>query len=185
MTARHPLMLGLLLAGALTIPCNARASDDLLQLLQTKRCPQCSLADADLVHADDRIAQAPLIAIGIIAQRTAANRRRKRPLQRARRAKRHQGSAGIQKRGGIHSQPTRLRTEVAAMGRNSAAHESNLQSLYPAQPGPSPRDPGRRKRRDPIQNRSLQRAIHDSSSPPDAWAAACRRLDHPLQRPRQ
>lgn len=54
MTARHPLMLGLLLAGALTIPCNARASDDLLQLLQTKRCPQCSLADADLVHADLR-----------------------------------------------------------------------------------------------------------------------------------
>ena len=54
MTARHPLMLGMLLAGTLTIPCAARASDDLLQLLQTKRCPQCSLADADLVHADLR-----------------------------------------------------------------------------------------------------------------------------------
>ena len=53
MAARHQLMLGMLVA-AMAMPGAARANDDLIQLLQTKRCRQCSLTDADLVHADLR-----------------------------------------------------------------------------------------------------------------------------------
>ena len=53
MAARHQLMLGMLVA-AMAIPGAARANGDLIQLLQTKRCRQCTLTDADLVHADLR-----------------------------------------------------------------------------------------------------------------------------------
>ncbi|MGC6482374.1 MAG: pentapeptide repeat-containing protein [Synechococcus sp.] len=48
----------LILVAALTAPATwasqAQANDNLLTLLQHKRCPQCRLADVDLVHADLR-----------------------------------------------------------------------------------------------------------------------------------
>ena len=44
----HLLLLLTVLVGA---PLSARA-DDLIVLLQTRSCPHCKLADADLVHAD-------------------------------------------------------------------------------------------------------------------------------------
>ena len=53
MAARHQLTLGMLVA-AMAMPGAAQANGDLIQLLQTKRCRQCSLTDADLVHADLR-----------------------------------------------------------------------------------------------------------------------------------
>lgn len=49
MPARSLLILSLVLA----VPASARADTDaLLQLLQSKHCPQCMLNDVDLVHAD-------------------------------------------------------------------------------------------------------------------------------------
>ena len=48
----------LVLVAALVCPWilapQAQAYEELLQLLQDKRCPQCRLADVDLVHADLR-----------------------------------------------------------------------------------------------------------------------------------
>lgn len=43
-----------LLAGLTAPPSVAAPGDDLLRLLQTRRCPGCQLQDADLVHADLR-----------------------------------------------------------------------------------------------------------------------------------
>ena len=48
----------LILVAALITPTTwvseAKANESLLELLQNKRCPQCRLADVDLVHVDLR-----------------------------------------------------------------------------------------------------------------------------------
>ena len=48
-----PAPLLLLLTVLLGAPLSARA-DDLIPLLSSKSCPNCKLADVDLVHADLR-----------------------------------------------------------------------------------------------------------------------------------
>jgi tetratricopeptide (TPR) repeat protein len=53
MSQRHGI--ALMVAGLLSATPVARAGDqDVIRLLETRRCPRCSLADADLVHADLR-----------------------------------------------------------------------------------------------------------------------------------
>ena len=51
---RQRLVLAAALLGPWVLAPQARAYEELILLLQDKRCPQCQLADADLVHADLR-----------------------------------------------------------------------------------------------------------------------------------
>ena len=46
--------LGVLLAAGPSLPAHAGSTEDLMRLLQTRRCGGCRLQDADLVHADLR-----------------------------------------------------------------------------------------------------------------------------------
>ena len=51
---RQRLVLAAALLGPWVLAPQARAYEELILLLQDKRCPQCQLADVDLVHADLR-----------------------------------------------------------------------------------------------------------------------------------